>query len=239
MPLTYNTLVSSLANLLPVSPTDAGFVAVLPNIIDDVELRMQRNLDLSDASERDSSSTLTTGTRNFNLPTSIGTFIVVDEINIVTPAGVTNPELGTRVQLLPASDELLNALWPSSNGSTVPQYFAMINQDTIIVGPFPDQAYTVEVVGLQRIPQLSSSNQSNTLSQFFPDLYLAAAMVFASAYQKNFGAAVDDPKMATTWEAHYQSLLADAKTEEARKQLTSQAWSGKSPIPSSTTPPRT
>lgn len=239
MAFDYTTYVATIANLLPVSATDTGFVQILPTIIADAELRTYRSLDLVDTSARDSSSTFTTSTRTFNLPTSIGTFIVVDEINVITPAGTTNPELGTRNQLVPTSDELLNAIWPSVSGSTVPQYFAMINQDTIIVGPFPDQAYTVEVVGTQRPAPLSASVATTILTQFFWDLLISASMVVASAYQKNFGAGTDDPKMAVTWESHYQSLLADAKTEEARKMFTSQGWSAKSPIPSSTTPPRT
>lgn len=239
MSLTYATFVSSLANLMPVAASDPGFVAVLPNIIDDAELRLYRALDLVDSSVRDSSKTFTTLTRNFNLPTSNGTFIVCDEINVITPAGTTNPELGTRNQLIPTSDESLNALWPSVNGSTIPQYFAMVNQDTIIVGPWPDAAYTVEVVGTQRPAPLSSTNTTSLLSVFFPDLLIAASMVFAAGYMKNFGSGSDDPKMAMSWEGHLQALLTDAKTEEARKMFTSQGWSDKSPIPSSTTPPRT
>lgn len=239
MSMTYASYVTSIANLLPVEESNQGFVTMLPDMITDASLRCYRSLDLLDTTVRDSSSTLTTLTRNFNLPTSIGTFIVCDEINVITPAGTTNPELGTRNQLVPTSDEMLNALWPSVSGSTVPQYFAMIEQDTVIVGPWPDQAYTVEVVGTQRPPQLSSTVITTVLTEFFPDLFIAASMVFASGYQKNFGSQADDPKMAVSWEGHFQSLLADAKTEEARKQLTSQGWSDKSPIPASTTPPRT
>lgn len=237
--LTYAQFVTSLANLLPVAESDPGFVTVLPNIIADAELRLYRSLDLLDTSARDSSSTFTTLTRNFNLPTSIGTFIVTDEINVITPAGTTNPELGTRVQLVPTGEEMLNALWPSVNGSTVPQYFAMVDQDLIIVGPWPDAAYTVEVVGTQRPAPLSATNTTTVLSTFFEDLLISAAMVFAAGYQKNFGSGSDDPKMAQSWETHTQMLLADAKTEEARKIFTGQGWSDKSPIPASTTPPRT
>lgn len=49
------------------------------------------------------------------------------------------------------------------------------------------------------------------------DLFVAAAMVFMSGYQKNFGAQADDPKMAMSWETQYQALLRGAMDEEARK----------------------
>lgn len=237
MSLTYSAYVTSLANLIPVPESDPGFVTALPNIIDDATLRLYRALDLVDATVRDATATFTTGTRNFNLPTSIGTYIICDEVNVITPVGTTNPELGTRRQLVPASNEILNALWPSSSGSTVPQYFSMVDQGLFIVGPWPDAAYNVEIVGSQRQAPLSSTNTTTVFTEFFPDLFIAASMVFAAGYMKNFGAGSDDPKMAMSWENHLQTLLADAKTEEARKTFSAQAWSGKSASP--VTPPRT
>lgn len=237
MSLTYATYVSSLANLLVVPSSDAGFQAVLPNIIDDAEQRLYRELDLLNTSVR-ATGTLTAGARTFNLPSTQGTFIITDEINVITPAGTTNPESGTRNPLVPASNEMLNVLWPSVTGSTVPQYFAMFDQGSIIVGPWPAAAYTVEVTGTIRPNALSTSNVTTLLSVYFPDLMVAASMVFAAAYQKNFGAAVDDPKMAVTWESHLNALLGSAKTEEARKSFTGPAWSSKDPAPL-VTPPRT
>lgn len=238
MSLTYATYVTSLANLLPVPETDPGFTTVLPNIIDDAEQRLYRELDLIDTSVRDSSSSLTPGNRNFNLPSSTGTFIVTQEINVITPSTATTADGGTRVPLLPASEPMLNTLWPSVIGSSVPQYFAMVNQGSIIVGPWPNENYRVEVVGTQRPTPLSASNTTTLLSVYFPDLMIAASMVFAAAYQRNFGAAVDDPKMAMTWETHLQTLLRSANTEEQRKKFAAAGWSSEDPNPLAT-PPRT
>jgi len=218
--------------------SDSGLATVLPNAIDDAEQRLYRELDLVNTSVRDNSAALTAGVRNFTLPSSLGTFIVTDEINIITPAGTTNPESGTRNALIPSSEEVLNMLWPSVAGSAVPQYFAIVNQDLIIVGPWPNAAYQVEVVGTQRPAPLSASNSTTILSVYFPDLFVAASMVFISGYMKNFGAAVDDPKMAVTWESHYQTLLQSAQTEEARKKFTGSGWSSRGQEPMAT-PPRT
>jgi hypothetical protein len=229
MSLTYSTYVSSIANLMPVPSSDPGFQTMLPNMIDDAEQRLYRTLDLLNTSVRDSSAAMTAGNRNFNLPSTLGTFIVTDEINVVTPAGTTNPDAGTRNQLVPCSDEMLNAIWPSVTGSTVPQYFAMVNQNLIIVGPWPDQSYQVEVVGTIRPQALSSSNTTTLLSVYFPDLLVAASMVFAAGYMKNYGAAVDDPKQGITWEAHFQTLLQSAEVEEQRKKFATEGWSDKGP----------
>lgn len=238
MPLTYATYVNSLANLLVVPAADPGFTTDLPNIIDDAELRIYRELDLLDTTTRNSSAALSAGSRNFTLPTVNGTPVITDEVNVITPAGTTDPELGTRNALVPTSEEMLNSLWPSVAGSTVPQYFAMLSQGAIIVGPWPNAAYQVEWVGTFRPAPLSVTNTTTLLSVYFPDLFLAASMVRAAGYQKNYGQGVDDPKMAVTWESHYQSLKSAADVEENRKKFEGPGWSSKNPSPI-VTPPRT
>lgn len=237
MSLTYATYVNSLANLAPVAASDPSFTTDLPNIIDDAEFQCYVDLDLLNTVVTDSSATLTTGTRSFNLPSTLGTFMVTQGFNVITPAGTTNPDLGTRNPLVPTTKEALNYLWPSTTGSTVPQYMAPVSQSAWVVGPWPDAAYTVEVTGTIRPQPLSSTNVTTLLSVYFPALFLAASMVRLSAFQKNFGAAVDDPKMAVTWGSHYQELLKSAEVEEARKKFSSSAWSDKSPTPLAT-PPR-
>lgn len=238
MSYTYITYVSALAELMVVDSADANFQNILPSIIQYAELRIYRDLDLLDTSTRDDSATLTAGNRDFDLPSANGTFIVTDEINVITPVSATTANGGTRNQLVPASDEMFNALWPSVSGSTIPQYFAMINQDTIMVAPWPDQSYRIEVVGTVRPPALTSSNTTTVLTEFFPDIFICASMVFAAGYQKNYGAQADDPRQSVSWETQYQTLLTSAKTEEARKTFTSQGYSDKSPVPTSTMPPR-
>lgn len=239
MSLTYSTYLTSFANMLVVPTSDAGFQTMLPNAIDDAEQRLYRDLQLLNTVVRDSSVAFTTNTRTFNLPSAQGTFLVVDSLYAITPAGIVNPDLGTHNQLVPASRPFIDALFPSSAGSGVPAYFAPTTQNAFIVGPWPDQAYQAEVVGTIRPAALSSTNLTTLLSWYFPDLFLSASMVFGTGYQQNFGAAgVDNPQMAGTWEAHYQTLLKSAETEEAMKKFTSQGWSSKAPAPLAT-PPRT
>lgn len=238
MALTYTQYVNSLANLMSVPSDDANLAVDLPNIIDDAELRIYRELDLLDTSVRDASGSLTAGNRNFNLPSASGTFVVTGEFNVITPASATTADGGTRNQLVPTSNEVLNALWPSVSGSTVPQYFSMVNQGLIIVGPWPDAAYRIEVVGTIRPPALSSTNVTTLLSTYWPDLLMAASMVRAAGYQKNYGQGIDDPKMAITWETHYQELVKGADVEEMRKKFTSEGWSSDDPAKLAT-PPRT
>jgi hypothetical protein len=226
MSLSYSTYVTALSTLTNIASTDTAFQAILPDCIDYSEQRIYRELNLLSTVVRDASQALAPGSRNFTLPTAQGTFVVVNRINAVTPAG-TQPSSGTRNALLPVSLDYLDNVWPSSDATYtgLPTAFAMVTQTSIVVGPWPDQAYTMEVVGTQRPLPLSASNTVTFLSDSLPDLFLAASMVFMAGYMRNFGSQADDPKMAASWEQQVQTLKASAETEEARKRFMGSAWS--------------
>lgn len=226
MSLTYTTYVASLINLAPTVASDTNFATDLPNIIDDAEQRLYRELDLENTVVRDTSGSLTAGTSVLNLPSSLGTFVVVQQIIVNGTASLS-----------PLTKEALGFLYPSSTGSSIPTYMAPVSQSSFIVGPWPNQSYSVAVTGTIRPAPLSSSNVTTLLSVYFPDLLIAASMVRVAGYMKNYGAAVDDPQQGVSWETHYQKLFASAATEEARKKFTSAAWSDKQPTPLAT-PPR-
>ena len=71
MSYNYSGYVTDLANLLVVPQNDPGFMTALPNIIDDAEQRIYRELNLLSTSVRDSSANLTANSRNFVLPQTI------------------------------------------------------------------------------------------------------------------------------------------------------------------------
>ena len=157
---------------------------------------------------------LTTNNRLFALPSG-DYWVTVQQINVITPAG-SAASAGTET-LPPTSRTWLNYAWPSATGAALPTHFAMEDQASIIVGPWPDAAYRVEVVGTIRPAPLSNSNQTTQLSLHFPDLFVAASMIYVTGYQRDFGAQADDPKSSQSWEAQYNALLGPALAEEARK----------------------
>lgn len=238
--LTYSTFTAQVSNFLVIPITDPNLSQAMPSIIDDSEQRLYRDLDLQNTVFRDSSVALVPGNRNLTeaISTTNGPFVVTQQINVITPAGTVNPDQGTRNPLLPATKEMLDALYPSASGAGIPQYFAPINQNSFIVGPWPDQSYQIEVVGTQRPAPLSSTNQTTLLSTYFPDLFLAAACEIGAFYMKNFGAGSDDPQSGVSWNQKYKEQLQSAITEEQRKRFTSAGWSSASPAPLAT-PPRT
>ncbi len=240
MSLTYATFSTTLANFLVIPVGDTNLSQALPAIIDFAEQQSYRDLDLLNTIFRDSSVALTTNNRNLAqaASTTNGPFLVTQQINVITPAGQTNPDLGTRNPLVPTTKEMLDFLYPSSTGAGVPQFYAPINQNNFIVGPWPDQAYTVESVGTQRPAPLSVSNTTTLLSVYFPDLFLNAGLVYGAGFLKDFGAAQDDPKSGMTWSALYQASLSSAKAEESLKKFQGQGWGALSTSPGAS-PPRT
>lgn len=219
--------------------TDPNFVIVLPNIIDYAEQRLYRELDLLSTVTTDSTGFLTANTRNFALPTSIGRFVVVNNINVITPTGYTVVN-GTRNPLTPTTRDYIDFTWPSniaSSSSSVPTYFAMQDDQNVIVGEAPGVAYNVEVKGTIRPAPISSTNTTTYLSLYLPDLFLTASMIEASGYMRNFGAQSDDPRMSVSWSSEYDKLFASANTEQQRSRFAAGGWTSMSPSPLAT-PPR-
>lgn len=225
--LTYSTFVTTIANLAVVAEDDVNFLQMLPQAITYAENRMYRDLDLLSTVLTNSTYAFTINTRYVTIP--IATFVTLQQVNAITPAGTANPELGTRNPLTPVTKEYLDNIYPSSTGSGIPAYFAMINQSQFIVGPWPAAAYQIELIGTYRPDSLSASNTSTSLSLYWPDMLIMAAMIFVSGYQRNFGRSNDDPQMAVTYESQYQALLKSAQVEESRKKFQSAAWSSMEP----------
>lgn len=230
--MTYNDYVSEIALLMGTTTADTNYQSNIPSMINYAELRIYRELDFLTTVTTNSAGQFTANLRSFTFPVE---FVTSQGINVITPATQSDPDQGTRSQLTPTTKEFLDAVYPSLTGATLPEYYAMLNDQEIIVGPWPDQTYTVEVIGTIRPAPLSQSNATTYLTDYFPDLFIAASMVFASGYMKNYGASnVDDPQQPTSWEKQYQNLKSGATEEEFRKKYMARAWSSQTPSPTAT-----
>jgi hypothetical protein len=230
--LTYATYKTALATLSVVPETDANWLSILPDAIEYAELRIYRDLDLLSTVSANTSFSTTTNASKVAL--TEGTFVTLQNVNVITPAGTTNPDLGTRVPLLPVSKEYIQYAWPSATNAAVPQYFAMIDERTFSLGPWPNAAYTLEIIGTVRPATLSATNTTTFISQYLPDLFLMASMIFISGYQRNFGRQSDDPQMAQSYESQYMALLKGATVEEYRRKFAASGWTSTSPSPVAT-----
>lgn len=226
--MNYSDLVATISNLTVISATEPNFVQILPQAITYAEDRIYRELDLLSTVAR-AIGQLTAGNRNCNLTSTGAAFIVTSGFNVITPSTTTDPNLGTRHQMVPTSRDFLDAVYGSAAGAGLPQYYAPITDQLFVLGPWPDQNYTIEVIGTIQPATLSSTNATTSLSLNLPDLLTAAVMIFMSGYQQNFGAQADNPQMATSWESQYDKLFASANVVEFRKKYQSGGWASQQP----------
>ena len=243
----YTNYVSQIAALLDITATVVNPASSAPFSVADynigisasvawAENRMRRDLDFLATVTIDEGGASSANSRVFTYPTSnAATFVVVEQLYLFV-SSVRQPPM------YPVSLEFLNAAYPSdtalSPAPSYPQYWAPLNESSAIIGPAPDINYRIGVVGTKAPIPLSSTNASNWLSLYVPDLYIAAAMTFWSALERNYGALSGDPQMSATWEGEYERILKGAMTEEARKKFQSAGWGARLQYPVST-PPQT
>jgi hypothetical protein len=244
MSYNYTTFQTALAIEMVVpnnNVNEPNFVAVLPTIIDYAEQRCYRELDLLTAEARQwfqmapfrRSQSFAVGGAVYSTPSPPQQILVVDRVRVEPPNAVLPPIPGVAPTVggepcLPSTVDYLDAIYsgvfPNPETTGQPVRFALLDDQTLVFGPMPDQAYYFLVHGSARPVPLylaapADGTQTTFLTQVLPDLFLACAMVSASGYRKNYGAQADDPRMAVSWETQFQTLLSSAKSEETRKKF--------------------
>ena len=249
--LTYNGYVTQIATLAVVNTTtssgvmvgvDPAFNALIPQMLNYAELRIQRDLDLLPSQIENTSYALTAG--NNKLAISVNDYVTLETVSVVS-SDSTYP-------LLPVSKEFIQNTFPSSSSTfyALPAYFAVYGGDAstvgsasqnIIVGPWPYQSYQVVLTGTARMPtlyQFANATYAATgttfISTWLPDMLIMASMIYISAFQRDFSSAGNDPQMPIHYEAQYQTLLKSAMGEEYRKKFEADAWSSYSTSPAAT-----
>jgi len=96
----------------------------------------------------------------------------------ITVAGSTNPVLLRKY-------EYLKNYWPDSTKTDVPLYYADTDWDHWYLAPTPSLAYSFEVLYYERIAPLSSTNQTNWLTQNAPNAMLFGTLLQAMPFLKN------------------------------------------------------
>jgi len=227
---------------------DAAFTAIIPQMLNYAELRIQRDLDFL-SSQSANTYTLAPGDAVFSIP--VDDFFTVQTLEIVQMNGTT-PVNAT--PLVPASKEFIQNVYGGgmANAGT-PKYFAMYGdnwedgQDTfnnVYLGPTPNYAYTLRVTGSSRAPSLykyASAGVADTaytyISAYYPDMLIMASMIYISAFQRNFSATSDDTEMSMSYEKQYQALRLAAIPDENKRKFQGSSWSSYS-TPVAATPTR-
>lgn len=223
---TYASYQAAVVTQIPSLVADINFQTILPDAIDYAETSINRDLDFLAVHGLLSLGTMTIGTATLAIPSAV---VVLETLFYGA----------NKTPVTPASLEYIQAVYAGATNGP-PVNFMTIGAASgggwtpasqIIVGPAPDQAYPMTGYVTQRQAPLSATNTTTFISQYLPDLFWAASMIFLAGYNRNFGAMgmVDDAGQALSWRAEYTRLLKSASVEESRKRFESQGWTSQAP----------
>jgi hypothetical protein len=223
------------------------YQADIPYVIQYAEGLMYRDPDFDFLATRqtDSSQSTAAGSRYVTIPP---TYIVVERLNLITPAGAQPDASGaSRVPLIRGTPAMLDTMWPETSSTQPPTFglthWSIFDQQIaspaskVRIAPTPDAAYVAEFKGTFRPDPLAQTASAQTfLTMYLPDVFAAATMVSWCGLMKNYAAAgvqgaVDDPQQGVYWMSQYSLLKRGAAVEEARKKSQSAAWGTMSPAP--------
>jgi hypothetical protein len=221
--MTYDETVSQLKTMLTVemNDEDINFTRIIPGMMLYADGRIYREVPFL-AKKITQPTTLIALSREFTAPTNVR---AIRSINVMTPLGpiTTNSK---RNPLERVSAEMLDFCWPQESFKpTIPQKYAVVGIETDVgpdlsylvrLWPTPDRAYAAELLGDIRPQPLAPENPETFLSVFYPELLIAACMVYGTGYQRDFGAQSDDPTRAVSWEAQYTALRQGVLIEAGR-----------------------
>lgn len=126
-----------------------------------------------------------------------------------------------RVPTVRTSLDFINWTWPQYQTTAAPTdvqaYFAMQDDQTLIICPTPDDTYPVEIIGTWRPTLLSGNQANNWLGDNLPDLLLSACMLEAFLAMRYAGIMSADPATTVTWQQRYDQARESAIAEDARR----------------------
>ena len=169
--MTYTELVTKIRDYTEVS--DTVFTSTIINgFIENAEFRILRDVD-SDNNRKYATASVVVTQKYFNTPA---------DLLVIRSAQVFNTD-GT-ISFLDVRDMTFINEYNQSNTTGIPKYYANWDEDTVIVAPTPNQAYTIQLNYILKPTGLSSNTATTYLSQQFPNGLLYACLVEAYGFLK-------------------------------------------------------
>ena len=113
---------------------------------------------------------------------------------------------GDKQPVLLRKYEYLTSYWPDATSTGMPLYYADTDWDHWYLAPTPDTAYSFEVLYYERMAPLSSTNQTNWITQNAPNAMLYGTLLQAMPFLK------DDQRQI--FQQKYTEAMASLKTED-------------------------
>ena len=198
---TYSELVTQIRDYCE---TDSNVLTtvIVNDFIEHAELRIFRDVDL-DVFRQYKTASLSSSDPFVAMPGATpNTFAFIRSVSIFSPSGslggLTDNE---RIYLEKKDTSFINEYSPNRTATGVPKYYANWDNDTILLAPAPNAAYTVELAYNALPTGLSSSNTTTWVSTNAPQMLLYACLVEAFKFLKG------PDNMLQIYEQYYQQAL--------------------------------
>ena len=224
---TYSELVTQIRDYCE---TDSNVLTttIVNDIIEHAELKIFREIDL-DVFKKYKTASLTSSDAFVAMPGALPVdFEFARYVHIFSPSGslggLTDNE---RVTLQKKDSSYINEYWPNRTSTGVPKYYANWDNDTIILAPTPNAAYTIELAYNAQPTGLSSSNTTTWVSNNAPQLLLYACLIEAFKFLKN-------PDMFNIYTVSYKEELQTMGQEQMGRRRRDEYMDGivRVPMPS-------
>ena len=168
--MTYTELVTKIRNYTEVD-SNVLTATIIDGFISDAEFRILRDVD-SDNNRKYATSSVVITQKYFNVPDNC---LIIRSVQIIV-SGET--------KFLDIRDVTFVNEYNSESLQGAPKYYANWDENTVIVAPTPDQAYTVQANYILKPTGLSATTANTYLSQQFPNGLLYACLVEAYVFLK-------------------------------------------------------
>jgi hypothetical protein len=191
--MTYDSLTSTVLQYL--ERQDAAVVNAIPTFITMCEFEIAQNIKTLGQME------VVDSTMN------IGNPVIPKPARWRKTTSMTLSVSGQKQPMLVRKLEYLNTYAQDVTATGVPLYYADYDYDHWLVAPTPNQAYAFEALCYTRLEPLSSSNQTNWLTQNAPNAMLFGTLKQTAPFLKN------DARLAV-WKSMFDEALVALKTED-------------------------
>ena len=140
------------------------------------------------------------------------------DLLVIRSAQVFNTD-GT-ISFLDVRDMTFINEYNQSNTTGIPKYYANWDEDTVIVAPTPNQAYTIQLNYILKPTGLSANTATTYLSQQFPNGLLYACLVEAYGFLKG------PQDMLQYYENRYKQAIEGFSLEQMGRRRTDEFLDG-------------
>lgn len=169
---------------------EASFLENIPNFVKSAEDDIFKACQIADL-RKASTANLTTSNQFLSLP-----------LDFLAPYSLSVVDDGSHYFLLYKQDDFIREAYPNPNVTGRPQYYALLDDDSFILGPTPDDSYQVELHYYFQ-PASIVSAQISWLGTNAPNTLLYGSLLHAAIYAKS------DEDMIKSYNDQFQRAISE------------------------------